>query len=299
MEVDTFHTHKYFTVYSGYRARAELFSDSFSAELTQPILDIKQISLEEVTFPNCIVPTAFSQFTWTEDPGYTNNGPVITFPEDFLDPVQIVAYLETQMNLLSPNGYTYSVTLDATTGKISWSTVGGQDFSIYAPVTLDPNASDPVGYYLGIIPLVDERLIYGPTVPAGFSPYANTFTAPYPMFNREWGIAIFIRPFAPLDSSSNDTYLDNAQFVVPLSDSNYGQMIEWKKDNSYPQNIINFKPGHNYKRIFFTISRWVVGRRNRYSKPPFRLNSEIVMRFGYSTYRDTLAMKESLQLEAN
>jgi hypothetical protein len=285
MQVDTNFTHKFFTLYSGYRPQGEVYPENFSVELTQPLLDCKEIKLEYASFPNNICPLAGLSFTWVED-AYANVRTSFNYPSTFLNPVQLMAFIETQMNTLSPNSYTYTAVLDATTGLITWTSTG--PFSIYA------GGITTSGYNLGLNQIADGRTLY-PGIPQYYTPLGTTFTSPWPIFNREWGLAIHIRPWSA-DTCSNDSYLDNHQFVIPLSGTDYGGIVEYDHLNTFKQNISFFTPGHSFKRLFISISRWV----DTYNHviPFVRLNGEILLRFSYTTYRDTQALEESLNLSA-
>lgn len=285
MNVDSNFTHKFFTVYSGYRPLEELEPERFSVELTQPLLDVKEIKLEYATFPNNISPLQGMTFSWAET-SYISPLTTFLFPSGFLAPAQLMSYIQNQMNLLSPNGYTYTVTIDAVTGLITFSSTGS--FTIYmAGITSS-------GYNLGMNQIADGRNLY-PGVPQYFTPLGITFTTPWPIFNREWGIAIHVRPWSA-DTCSNDTYLDNHQFVIPLSGTDYGGIVEYKHLDTFKQNIAFFTPGHSFKRLYISITRWV----DTYNHiiPYVRLNGEILLRFSYTTYRDTQALEESIKLKA-
>lgn len=285
MQVDSNFTHKFFSVYSGYRPIAEVYPENFSVELTQPLLDVKEIKLEYCSFPNNIVPLQGLTFSWSED-GYADPVTTFSFPSTFLNPVQLMAYIETQMNTLSPNSYTYTVTLDATTGLITWASTG--------PFTLYMGGITSSGYNLGLNQIADGRALY-PGVPQYNTPLGVTFTSPWPIFNREWGIALHVRPWSA-DTCSNDSYLDNHQFTIPLSGTDYGGIVEYHHLNTCKQNIAFFKPGHSYKRLYFSVVKWV----DNYNHvlPGLRLNGEILLRFSYTTYRDKEALEASVKLSA-
>ena len=284
MQVDIDYAHKYFTVYSGYRPVGEPIPEEFSCELTQPLLDCKEIKLDFVQFPNCIVPLEGLTFSWVEN-SYTDPVTSFTFPSTFLTSPQIVAYIQSEMTSLSPNSYVYTVTLDTTTSIITWASTGS--FSLYT------QGITTSGYNLGLNQISDGRLIY-PGVPAYFSPLASSYISPWPVFNREWGVAIHVRPWSS-DTCSNDTYLDTHQFVVPIT-SNYGDIQYFELNSQFKQNISWFKPGHSFKRLFFSIRRWVDTFNHITQR--ISLHGEILMRFSYSTYRDTEAIVNSLTLTA-
>lgn len=285
MQVDINYSHKYFTVYSGYRPVGELFPEEFSVELTQPLLDVREIKLDYAQFPNCIVPLEGLTFSWVEN-SYLDPITSFPFPSTFMSPLQTLTYIQTQMTALSPNGYVYTLTLDATTGIISWASTG--NFSLYmAGITTS-------GYNLGLNQVADGRAIY-PGVPQFYTPLGLSFTAPWPLFNREWGIAVHVRPWSS-DTCSNDTYLDTHQFVIPLGSSNYGDIVQFHSDSQFRQNIAWFQPGNSYKRLFFTIRRWVDSFNHITQR--VNLHGEILLRFSYSTYRDTLPLLDSLTLSS-
>ncbi len=285
MNVDSNYTHKFFTVYSGYRPAEELSPMQFSVELTQPLLDIKEVKLEYVTFANNIAPLEGLSFSWSEI-NYISPTTTFIFPSYFMSPAQLMAYIQNQMNTLSPNGYTYTVTIDAVTGLINFTSTG--------LFSLDLEGTLTSGYNLGMNQLSDGRNLY-PGVPKHRSPLGNIFTTPWPIFNREWGLALHIRPWTS-DCCSNDTYLDNHQFVIPLSSTDYGGIVELKHLDSFKQNIAFFSPGHSFKRLFITVSKWIDSY--NHITPNVNLNSEILLRFSYTTYRDTQALEESLKLKA-
>lgn len=285
MQVNIDYTHKYFTVYSGYRPIGELNPEEFSCELTQPLLDVREIRLDYVQFPNCIVPLEGLTFSWAED-SYVDPLTTFSFPDTFMSPLQTLTYIQTQMNTLSPAGYTYTLSLDGTTGIITWASTG--------PFTLYEGGITTSGYNFGLNQIADGRNIY-PGVPQYYTPLGVSFTAPWPLFNREWGVAIHVRPWSS-DTCSNDTYLDTHQFVIPLGGSNYGDIVEYKCLSEFIQNIAWFKPGNSFKRLFFSVRRWVDSF--NHITQNVALHGEILMRFSYSTYRDTEPLVNSLTLTA-
>jgi hypothetical protein len=292
MQIEANYSHKYFTVFSGFRPRNEKQPENFSVELTQPLLDVREIRLDYAQFANCIVPYAGTTFFWSEngyDPSPSN---IILFPlpNEFMTPGQLMAYIQTQMNTLSPNSYTYTVTIDAVTGKITWSSTG--NFTIYcrSPIV----GQYAVGaFYLGLVPVAEGRDIY-PGIPLHFTPEGTSYTSFWPIFNRQYGVAIRIQPLTS-DTCSNSDYLDNHLFVIPLSSSNYGGIVDYKNNNSWDQNIAFFQPGHSFKRLGFNLVKWIDTAED---VAPLILNSDILLRFSYSTYRDTQALEESITLKA-
>lgn len=284
MQIDANYTHKFFTIQSGYRVSTDINPAEFTVELTQPLLDVRQITLEYAQFPNTIVPMQGTSFRFSETVGYAGPTVGFTFPNVFMAPSDLMTYIETQMNTLSPNGYTYTVTIDAVTGIISWTSTG--DFTIY---TID----DTSGYYLGLTLISDGRLIY-PGVPANYTPFGTTFTAPWPINNRIPGLAVRIRPWTA-DVCSNSDYLDNHLFVIPMGKYNYGEIVEFNHLQQWRQNIAFFDKGHSFKKLYCSIVNWVT---SSYDSIPLILNGEFILKFSYSTYRDTLSLSESIDIKA-
>lgn len=287
MQIEANYDHKFFTIYSGYRVSTELNPTEFSVELTQPLLDVREITLEYAQFPNCIVPLQGTKFYFSES-GYAGTPVGFTFPSVFMSPNQLMVYMENQMNSLSPNGYTYTVTIDAVSGLITWASTG--NFTINYTYDQPYNQS---GYFLGTTLLADGKIIY-PGVPAYFSPNGTSFTSPWPINNRLYGIAVRIRPWTA-DICSNSDYLDNHLFVIPLGKYNYGEIVEFNHNSQWKQNIAFFTPGHSFKKLYCSVVKWITDS----SDPiPLVLNSDIVLKFSYSTYRDTQALSESINLKA-
>lgn len=283
MQIDVNYSHKFFTIFSGYRTSSELDSAEFTVELSQPLLDVRQITLEYAQFNNTIVPMQGSSFIFSET-GYSGPTVGFTFPNVFMAPSDLMAYIETQMNALSPNGYTYTVTIDAVTGIISWSSTGNFTLQFQG---------DTSGFYLGCILLTNGHLIY-PGVPAHYSPFGTTFSAPWPINNRIPGVAIRIRPWTA-DICSNSDYLDNHLFIIPMGKYNYGEVVEFNHLSQWKQNIAFFTPGHSFKKLYCSIVPWIA---SSLDSIPLKLNTDIVLKFSYSTYRDTQAISESLDLKA-
>lgn len=287
MQINANYAHKFFTVYSGYRDNDELNPAEFTVELTQPLLDIREIKLEYAQFANTIVPLQGTKFYFSES-GYAGSVVGFTFPNYFMSPNQLMVYIQDQMNTLSPNGYTYTVTIDAVTGLITWSSTG--NFTINYVFDQQYNQS---GYFLGTTLLVDGKIIY-PGVPAYFSPNGTTFTSPWPINNRLYGLAVRLRPWTG-DICSNSDYLDNHLFILPLGKYNYGEIVEFEHLSEWTQNLAFFTPGHNHKKLYCSIVKWITAS----SDPiPLILNGDIVLKFSYSTYRDTQALSESINLTA-
>lgn len=287
MQIDANYAHKFFTIYSGYRVSTELNPAEFTIELTQPLLDVRQIALEYAQFANTIVPLQATKFYFSEG-GYSGSVVGFEFPNVFMAPSDLMLFMQNQMNALSPNGYTYNVTIDAVSGLITWASTG--NFTINYLYDQQYNQS---GYFLGTTLLVDGKEIY-PGVPPYFSPDGTSFTAPWPINNRLYGVAIRIRPWTA-DICSNSDYLDNHLFIIPMGKYNYGEIVEFNSNSQWRQNIAFFTPGHSFKKLYCSVIKWITAS----SDPiPLLLNTDIVLKFSYSTYRDTQAISESIDLKA-
>jgi hypothetical protein len=292
MQIDVNYDHKFFTVFSGYRAEEELHSTLFSVDLTQPLLDVREIKLDYAQFSNCIVPYADTAFFWSEY-GYSSSIStlaIIALPTEFTTPNQLMAYIEEEMNDISPHAYTYTVTIDAVTGKITWTSTG--NFTIYCTTPLE-GVYGVSAYYLGLASLADGRQVY-PGIPRYFTPEGTTYTSYWPVNLRDYGIAIRVRPWTA-DTCSNSDYLDNHLFVIPLGKTNYGEVVEYNQLSSWKQNIAFFKPGHSFKRLYFSIVKLIDVANDAVA---LRLSADILLRFSYTTYRDTEALSQSINLTA-
>lgn len=274
--------YRFADIYSAYRPlQPNETVNNFTCILSGAMHNIKSIGLDYCSFANNICVLEGSLFEWTEDdyPAPSGSAPITSFgfpSNTFLTPAQTAAYIQTNMNLLSPNSYTYTVTIDSS-GYYNFTSTGS--FSIYC---LNPNCA----YFIGLTEVADGRQIYGPSIPQFSTPLGTTLRPEWPCFNRPWGISIEIEGFSS-NTLSNCTYNPSFQFIVPIS-SNYGDMQEYYRGQTFNQNIYYFDIGHTFKTFKIKIGLMIPGLRG--TTGSFNLHSDIFIRFHYETFDDMKAL---------
>ena len=274
--------YRYANIFSAYRPllSTETVND-FTCKLSAPMKNVKALGLDYVSFCNNICAFEGSLFEWAEtgyilpgNPGFASFG---FPPSTFFTPAESALYIQTQMNALSPNGYTYTVTVDSS-GYYNFTSTG--QFTIYC---LNPNCA----YFIGLSQVADGRQIYGPSVPQFFTLLGTSLRSEWPCFNRTWGISIEIEGLSS-NNLSNCTFTPSYQFLVPIT-TNYGDMQEYYRESSFNQNVIYFDVGHTFDTFKIKLNLMVPGLRGL--TRGYDLHSDIFIRLFYETFDDMKALE--------
>ena len=275
--------YKFADIYSAYRPLpAEETVNNFTCILSKPMYNIKSIGLDYCAFANNICVFERTVFEWTEDnyPAPTGTGTITSFGfplNTFFTPAQAAAYIQTNMNTLSPSGYTYTVSIDSS-GYYNFTSTG--TFSIYC---YNLNS----GFFIGLTEIADGRQIYGDTVPRFCTPLGTSLRPEWPCFNRPWGISIELEGFSS-NVQGNCTYSPSFQFIVPIT-TNYGEMQEFFRSQTFNQNIYYFDVGRTATVFKFKIGLMIPGLRGLAG--PFNLHSDIFIRLHYESFDDMKALE--------
>jgi len=275
--------YKYVDIYSAYRPLDPNETvNNFTCILSKPLYNVKSIGLDYCFFSNNICVFEYSVFKWTENgyPAPTGVAPIIsfTFPQNtFLTPAQSAAYIESNMNSLSPGGYTYTVTVDSS-GYYNFTSTG--NFSIYC---LNPNCA----YFIGLTEVADGRQIYGPSVPQFSTPLGTALKPNWPCFNRSAGVSIELEGFSS-NVQSNCTYNPSFQFIVPIT-TNYGDVQQHFRSQTFDQNIYYFDVGKTVS--VFRVKLGLMIPSFRGVALPFELRSDIFIRLHYESFDDQKALE--------
>lgn len=275
--------YRFANIYSAYRPLdSNETVNNFTCVLSKPMYNIKSVGLDYCGFANNICVFEGTYFGWTEDdyPAPDGSAPItsFTFPDGvFYTPSQAASYIQTNMNSLSPNSYTYTVTIDSS-GYYNFTSTG--TFSIYC-------FGNVSAYMIGLTELADGRQVYGPSVPRFCSPLLSSLRPEWPCFNRPWGISIEIEGLSS-NISSNCPYTPSFQFIVPIT-TNYGDMQEYFRAQTFNQNIFYFDVGRTITSFKVKIGLMIPGIRGL--ELPFVLHGDIFIRLHYESFDDMKALE--------
>jgi hypothetical protein len=200
----------------------------FEIILDETMRNVRSVKLCECTFNNNICIFAGLTLKWYE---ISSSRPEFsfTFPDGvFYTPQTWCAYVQTQMNAITTNGYVYAVSFNSTTNQITWTTTSGNFAFDFSNPNVDSTPNDNVGfniaYYIGAKPYVN------PNRTSFLTPFASTITLGPIDFHLPY-VTLNIRPI-PTTSKGPAYPLSKTQIYMPLL-GNYGDTIYFQNNNAY------------------------------------------------------------------